>query len=101
MMFARPDGGYWGSFRRSLLVCGKAIPWNLVPAAVALIGWHSPNGAFAMFVGMTILGGVIGPAIVMRQVGLISGIICLAVYSSISAILLLIAYASLQFFLGR
>lgn len=100
-MLRRPDRGYWGSLRRSLQICGKVIPLNLIPLVIAIIGWHSPNGGFVSFVGLTIMIGLLGLAIVIRQVGVISGSIFLAVYASISVVLILIVDALLQYFFWR
>lgn len=99
-MFPSANSVYWRIFRKSFLLCSKSIPLNLIPSALALVGWRSLNGAFSFFLIMTIMSGIVGLSIVTRRFGIIFATIWLAVYASISLALILIIHILLQYFLG-
>jgi hypothetical protein len=78
-------------------LCTKSIPLNLIPSALALIGWRGLNGAFSFFVIMTIMSGIVGLSIVTRGFGIVFATIWLAVYASISLTLIVIARILLHY----
>lgn len=98
-MINRPDGGFWGSLRRSAMICGKVIPLNLIPPAVSAIGWSAPNAAIKSFLAFTIISGLIGLWTITRGVGILSGVVFIATYACISAVAFIVVRTSINYLL--